>query len=70
MSPDVAANETPVKPAEDSLPAQYSYDNFDRVVEWIAHFSNVSDHYTAHIFDGHLKFRDYYLSKGEAMQAK
>jgi hypothetical protein len=66
----IAANDTPVKPAEDSLPAQYSYDSFDQVVEWIAHFSKISGPYTLPLFAGHLKLRDYYISKGEAMKAK
>jgi hypothetical protein len=69
-SRDVGANDTPVKPADDSLPAQYSYDTFDQVIEWIARLSNVSGHCPSHIFDGHLKLRECYLSQGETMKAK
>ena len=59
-----------VKPVEEPLPAQYSYDSFDQVLEWIAHFSNILGHHTPQIFDGLLKLRDYYLSEGNAGRVK
>src|SRR5438046_60223 len=65
-APDVAPHDIAVKSAEHPLPAQYSYDNFYQVLEWIEHFSKVLGHHTAYIFDGHLKLRDYYLSEGDA----
>jgi len=62
--PDMGVHEMPIKPAKDQLPAQYSYDSFDQVLKWITHFSDIFGHHTAHIFDGHLALRYYYLSEG------
>jgi len=63
--PDMGVHEMPIKPAKDQLPAQYSYDSFDQVLKWITHFSDIFGHHTAHIFDGHLALRYYYLSEGD-----
>ena len=45
------------------MPAQYSYNNFNEVLVWVAHFSNI---YGSHMFDQHLKLREYYESKGNS----
>jgi hypothetical protein len=68
--PAVAADSVPVESAN-PLPAQYSYDNFDQALAWIAHFSNVFiDKCTAAHFGGQLKLRDYYLSQGNTEGVK
>ena len=62
-SNDLSAN----VPNPDTLPAQYSYDSFDEVLDWIAHFSTVFvDKCAPILFASHLRLRDHYLSQGNA----
>jgi hypothetical protein len=63
---DIATDNVSLQSA-DPLPAQYSYDSFDEVLDWISHFSVVfASKYAPVLFQSHLRLRDHYLSQGNA----